>query len=1232
MAKPIWITKSKELSTINEAEFFSYQLQASDTAEFRLISGTLPAGITLTKTGLIIGVPSISTNDQLEKITTYNFAVRAVGTQPPYVVDRSFSLTVNNINVPVIDFPSSDLGTFIEGDYIDFSLSSFDFTPSASLTYSLVPPDKEKNLVGVVHHYPGNLPPDINDFLIHFPNPSDGDVAVAGLAENEIEFVGSITGNVLTITSIISGVIVEGLFLEGKTIAISPGTSVVSQLSGTTGGIGTYQVNISQTVTSTTFVNEIGLGTLWIYNQLNDNWTSLGSTITNQLPDGVTLSSDGKLKGYVLKSQSSFPITYQFQIEVTDGVNKNRKTFTLSIDRYYELDPILGTRIPLRPLLLTQPEDLPTAKHDNWFSFKFNGYDFYGDQIEYFLSDDGSSELGFDTKEFDLFGFDDPPTDLPLDFVIDPDNGWFYGTLPVVVRFAKYVFRVGVRRVADNTTSLLKTFELTVNEFGSIDVSWVTPSDLGTVYNGSISNLHVEAISTVGGQITYRLLPYDPLDPQPIHLPQGITITDSGLLIGRFSFRYFDFDNGLTTIDDNGTTTFDQVHNFTVEAIDNLLTTFDTSTTTFDNELVTFLDSAQSLASRNYKTFTVTVTPRNKIPYENVYIKALLSPDFRTNFTNLINDVDWLSPDDVYREDDPYFGRVNELKMLFLPGIEVTELENYFSASTFNHYRKNINLKNLNVARAVDSNLNPVYEVIYAEVEDIFTAESLSLEINLYNKLANFYKISGIDQTKVYPNTFKNMRSRLSSALTFEDRGVLPQWMTSVQSNGQVLGLINAIPLAYVKPGTGVVALKRLRSKIETEYDIVSEFNFTIDRYQIDNNLSRYWDFDNNQFVSSIFTRFIDSNVLTNFAGNVDFALSVPFEQINKSNLFEILGYNGINIVSPETFPVTNVAWSAWMNDHAVWFNGRPNTTQGIFSLKGTTQILQRDFYVDSSGIYTLNIMSTDTVSVYIDDNFLTQVSNNSITNNPLDFSVTLNLYKGVHVIKAVVEVANTGNTVWSLNPKGISILIYKDLITAFDTRTFKEPKISFSSRTLRPGFDGASNIKDGQRLIFAEQDTFFNFSGSNNGWNNYTSGFGSSFDQTGVGFSASSVIPGLLEKTVDILDSVPNPRENRRAGIWTVNVSVNNIITLTFDEEVFPGQYVKVNFGETYGLSDMYLTLNPPTGQSELEYTKIVSDNFVLETNFDGGSTRFIDNRDQYLDPGRGDKYVIYPKLGVFE
>jgi hypothetical protein len=78
------------------------------------------------------------------------------------------------------------------------------------------------------------------------PNPSTQNFIGAS-------FTGSITGNILTVTAIASGAIAQGQTLSGT--GITAGTKITQFLTGAGGNInetGTYQVNISQSVASTT--------------------------------------------------------------------------------------------------------------------------------------------------------------------------------------------------------------------------------------------------------------------------------------------------------------------------------------------------------------------------------------------------------------------------------------------------------------------------------------------------------------------------------------------------------------------------------------------------------------------------------------------------------------------------------------------------------------------------------------------------------------------------------------------------------------------------------------------------------------------------------------------------------------------------------------------------------------------------------------------------------------------
>ena len=66
-------------------------------------------------------------------------------------------------------------------------------------------------------------------------------------------FEGSISGNILTVTSVNSGAVAQGQFLSGS--GIKPGTKIVQSITGAGGNVieaGTYKLNINQEVAATT--------------------------------------------------------------------------------------------------------------------------------------------------------------------------------------------------------------------------------------------------------------------------------------------------------------------------------------------------------------------------------------------------------------------------------------------------------------------------------------------------------------------------------------------------------------------------------------------------------------------------------------------------------------------------------------------------------------------------------------------------------------------------------------------------------------------------------------------------------------------------------------------------------------------------------------------------------------------------------------------------------------------
>jgi hypothetical protein len=104
----------------------------------------------------------------------------------------------------------------------------------------------------------------------------------AGLAGNTLtvdptsSFTGAISGTTLTASSV-TGTIGLSQFINGTNVL--PYTQILEQLTGTTGGAGTYRLNISQTVGSTT-ITTITSGVLYVGAVLSGSTITPGTTIT----------------------------------------------------------------------------------------------------------------------------------------------------------------------------------------------------------------------------------------------------------------------------------------------------------------------------------------------------------------------------------------------------------------------------------------------------------------------------------------------------------------------------------------------------------------------------------------------------------------------------------------------------------------------------------------------------------------------------------------------------------------------------------------------------------------------------------------------------------------------------------------------------------------------------------------------------------------------------------------
>jgi hypothetical protein len=586
---------------------------------------------------------------------------------------------------------------------------------------------------------------------------------------------------------------------------------------------------------------------------------------------------------------------YQFTVEVTDGKEFAQQSYTLLVLAKSLLsadvlqltgdDALIATADMTKkhiPVLVTDPGDLGIYEHDNYFAYQFKGIDFDNDEIEFGISSPGGT--GFDDIEgsgFDSDLFDQGDLSMPNGLTLNSETGWLYGYISTQqLAQIEYTFGVYVYK-KNNTLSRSDNvfFTLTVVNDLVAAIVWKTPQNLGTISTGSISELAIETTNSIGYSVNYTLKS----DPFNSSLPQGLKLNNDGLLVGRVSFEHTTFDNGITTFDEDtrelgsrlNPVTFDIEYTFTVVA------------------------SSPNGEISAERTFTLTIDPITFAPYESLYLKANPGTQDKDLFRNIALNTDILPANDVYRSSDPNFGISQDVRMLLISGLQASAAGEYIQAMSQAHYRKTLRFSIPKVSKAYDINQNLLYEVIYYELSDNgSTIEgSVGASIDLNNKINRnitvdsenvtldntYHTMDGAGDNIVYPNSLTNMRNRLEDEIGLNVREVLPQWMSNRQTDGSIIGWKPAAVLAYVKPGAGDRILFNLKRRTDLDQKLIS---FEVDRYILDNNLSKTYDTNTGEYLESSEVTFDatnddDSSSSESTAVTVDFALDIPFNQIH---------------------------------------------------------------------------------------------------------------------------------------------------------------------------------------------------------------------------------------------------------------------------------------------------------------------------------------------------------------
>lgn len=823
---PVWTTPSGAIGTYPSQVAMSFQFVASVTAPgtsitYAKLSGSLPPGLTISTTGLLSGTPAISTKD-----TAYQFVVR-VTDDLGKIADRGFNITVSGVASPTFTTPTGTILSTNDSTWIELPIEYSNPVSTNPISIRIVqgqlPPGLEINSNGLIRGYA--KPPIIN---VNFPLITTSAVSTSNSQVTVLSTAGMVVGRTVIFTGTVFGNVEENTTYFVRSIDSSTKFTLSQTKDGPqfalSDGTGDMAVTLLQIQIGQPIVQTYSF-TLQLTSVLGDAIESYYIVIANQ---NAPISEGGPGK----PGNSRLPTVFNTRPQTFDVATSDPTNYGYYV---FPNDDINQTYAP------TVNANIGKITSGEYFSFKMLGYDFDNNALTYRY------------------------VDLPLGLVGDPNTGWITGT-PVIANnsisnfsFSIDVFKSGFTNIASATFNF--GFTVVNNIIG--DVTWVTPSALGSINNSTTSVLAVSATSDT--EIAYRVTSGE--------LPPSLTLLDNGEIAGIVAYQPT---NIILAKDTN--TTF----NFTIEAYSPLFPVISAT-----------------------RDFSLIVEQKFDQPTDTLYIKCVPSTTDRNLINSLLTNTTLIPTADIYRPTDLNFGKASSVIYEHAYGIYASDFEEYVAAITKNHYWRNIILGQLKTAVARNNAGEIVYEVVYSEIQDNLVnpkGKSVSelvewprnIPLNLgpwYTSRTDLYT-SYVDRSLVgqnmqtqetieeqllvsetnlnllteegqpnyytsltpgfarllYPNSLPNMRTRTGTNIGQEfDFNLLPRWMTSQQANGSTLGYTPAWVISYCKPGTSA----QIKTNIETLWVdalgnpyTLNEINFQIDRFTVDKTIT--YDYDNN--------------------------------------------------------------------------------------------------------------------------------------------------------------------------------------------------------------------------------------------------------------------------------------------------------------------------------------------------------------------------------------------------
>lgn len=637
MAQLVWITPAGSLGVIPETILYRNTVIAEDpdagTVTYRVIAGTLPAGVQFSSAGQLAGIPYAVSKD-----TVNRFTVRA--TSGNKIADRTFSITVTGNNIPAWVTPAGSIGSFYSSDQVDFQFEWSDNDPDDTVIVTLasgtLPGGLTLSATGKLTGYL-QPPPDLTNFPYTQNLNYEFTLEVTDGKSSDLRTFSMFVYNRATLNASTTAITGDNNFVTADETTNSPPFLVNADPSN----LGNYR---SDNYYAHQFVGE----------SFNNAEITYAISVNQGigLPPGLTLDPNtGWYYGYIT-NQGATETTYSFNVTV---FNKEFEYETISI---IETDSATGNitctpggTIALgQPIMLTEDFGGLTAGTIYYVSSIVDniviqtpvvgGYPTYQSycvfQLDGVTLDDQTGSVTTNvlnvctnttsgTNIITCFSTADLGVGQPLIFsgtefggiVANPDQPQVYYVESIVSETEFTVTTVLGSTTSTNLTTATGTlvankiiardpypFSLTV--IGAIDsqVTWITPSDLGYIVNGSTSILNIQAENRGGRSLLYRLKSgaYN-------LLPQGLELLPTGEIAGRVSFDTFSLDLGQTTFDKSFAvnrnistlgTTFDLTFTFTVNAY-----APDTQETLYKVQAITVVNGGSGYSTLNPPTFAI---------------------------------------------------------------------------------------------------------------------------------------------------------------------------------------------------------------------------------------------------------------------------------------------------------------------------------------------------------------------------------------------------------------------------------------------------------------------------------------------------------------------------------------------------------------------------------------------------------------------------------------------------